>query len=271
MRKFLPAVLALILAAGTSLYVRAQPAPPSAGMGGPPAGVAGYLGGRTSGEALVLLTPPPTPKSPEGRADRAVYNATRKLQGSDRWSMATADADARLPGALRAFDCAVGADLDPAKAPVLFKVMRRSVIDAGGLVGPAKDHFARPRPMIGNIGATCTPRSEILGGSYPSGHSTAGWTWAMILAELAPDRAAQILARGRAYGDSRVVCGAHYVTDVQAGLLLGSATVAQLNANAEFQSDMKAARAELDALRAAGGPPAGQCAAEAKLVADPGY
>ncbi len=261
MSKMLCAALALVLAAGSGVYAQAQPA----------SRPAGYLGGRMSAEALVLLTPPPTPTSPEGRADRAVYTATRKLEGSARWRMAAADAHAHLPGALDAFDCAVGANLDPDKAPVLFKVMRRALVDAGGAIGPAKTHFARPRPIVGNEGATCTPRSQIEGGSYPSGHATAGWTWAMILAELAPDRAAPILARGRAYGDSRVVCGAHYVTDVQAGRLVGAATVAQLNASPEFQSDMKTAKAELDALRAAGGPPAVQCAAEAKLVADPGY
>jgi acid phosphatase (class A) len=31
----------------------------------------------------------------------------------------------------------------------------------------------------------------------------------LILAELAPERATPILNRGRAYGESRVVCGVH--------------------------------------------------------------
>jgi hypothetical protein len=55
-------------------------------------------------------------------------------------------------------------------------------------------------------------------GSYPSGHSSIGWGWALILTELAPDRAEEILARGRAFGGSRNVCNAHYrrYTDILA-------------------------------------------------------
>ena len=44
-----------------------------------------------------------------------------------------------------------------------------------------------------------------------------GWAWALILSELAPDRADAILARGLAYGESRAVCGVHYASDVEAG------------------------------------------------------
>jgi membrane-associated phospholipid phosphatase len=35
-------------------------------------------------------------------------------------------------------------------------------------------------------------------GSYPSGHSAAGWAWALVLAEVAPVRAEAILERAAA-------------------------------------------------------------------------
>jgi acid phosphatase (class A) len=99
-------------------------------------------------------------------------------------------------------------------------------------------------------------------GSYPSGHSTLSWAWGLVLAELAPDRASQIMARARGIGDSRVVCGVHYLSDVEAGRLVGASLVAAEHGQAAFRADMDRARAELDALRS--GPRAAptNCAAQ---------
>lgn len=40
-------------------------------------------------------------------------------------------------------------------------------------------------------------------GSYPSGHTLLGWSSALLLTEINPDRADTILARGLMYGESR--------------------------------------------------------------------
>ena len=89
-------------------------------------------------------------------------------------------------------------------------------------------------------------------------------------AELAPDRATEILSRGRAYGQSRAVCGAHNASAVEAGGMVAAATNATLHGSAEFRADMDAARAELASLRQSGEkPPA--CEAEAALIAQSAY
>ena len=59
----------------------------------------------------------------------------------------------------------------------------------------------------------------------------------MLLAELNPTAADTILARGMMYGDSRVIVGAHWQSDVDAGRLAGSAAVLALHNNAEFLED----------------------------------
>jgi acid phosphatase (class A) len=98
--------------------------------------------------------------------------------------------------------------------------------------------------------------------AYPSGHAVAGWLWARVLADLAPDRAEALLAQGRRIGDSRAVCGLHHPSDVEAGRRLGEALYAQLSADSAFQADLETARAEVAAVRAKGGAnPA--CTAEA--------
>jgi acid phosphatase (class A) len=81
--------------------------------------------------------------------------------------------------------------------------------------------------------------------SYPSGHSTLGYAWALALAELAPQRADAILLRGREYGDSRVICGVHFPSDVDAGRVLAAGVVARLHADADFRRALDAARREL--------------------------
>ena len=88
----------------------------------------------------------------------------------------------------------------------------------------------------------------------------------MVLAEIAPDRATQVLARARAYGESRVVCGVHNASAVDAGRTEASIVIAALHSSAEFRADLDAARTELAAARAKATPPA-NCDAENALVA----
>ena len=89
---------------------------------------------------------------------------------------------------------------------------------------------------------TCTPQEEaklVKDGSYPSGHNAVGWAWALVLAEVAPERATAILARGRAFGDSRPVCNVHWQSDANAGRVMGAAAVARLHADPVFRADRR--------------------------------
>ena len=61
-------------------------------------------------------------------------------------------------------------------------------------------------PLSSTRPGTCYPEDEALlrsDGSYPSGHSALGWGWALVLAELNPDRADALFQRGRDFGQSR--------------------------------------------------------------------
>jgi acid phosphatase (class A) len=134
----------------------------------------------------------------------------------------------------------------------------------------AKNRYQRVRPFVVHHDATCTPHDEDFlrkDGSYPSGHSAAGWGWALLLTELVPDRADAILARGRDFGESRIVCNVHWQSDVDAGRIVAAAAIARLHADPAFQADLKLARGEIAAVRRAGDHPAGDCAAEVAALA----
>jgi acid phosphatase (class A) len=96
-------------------------------------------------------------------------------------------------------------------------------------------------------GADTAPAPEenpTTGSSYPSGHAAYGWTVAMVLARVAPERAPALIARASEYAESRIVCGVHFPTDIEAGRILAVAVVDRLLASRQFQADLAAARAE---------------------------
>jgi acid phosphatase (class A) len=225
----------------------------------------GYLAGSSLPDSTAILPPAPKPGSSEEALDRAVYMQTRKLKDSPRWVLATSDAVETPQAMLTDFGCALGISLNADNAPRLIHLLTRAHRDAGAITTLPKDYYKRPRPFIGNDEPICVPRDKwlIASASYPSGHSTASWAFGLILAELAPDRAAQVLARARAYGESRVVCGVHNLSDVEEGRDNGASLVAALHGDAQFRADLEAARAELAALRAHNAQPlsAAQCQA----------
>lgn len=106
----------------------------------------------------------------------------------------------------------------------------------------------RIRPFVFFDKSTCNPAAEEelrVNGSYPSGHTTEGWAVALLLAEINPAKQQQILKKGYEYGQSRIICGAHWHSDVQAGYLLGSVVFSALNANDDFRALINQAKKEL--------------------------
>ncbi|NEX92472.1 phosphatase PAP2 family protein [Caulobacter sp. 17J65-9] len=214
----------------------------------------GYLSAATASAVLADLPPPPAAGSPEDQADRRAFLETRALEDTPRWTAAQADAELDPAFAPTLFDCALGARVTPAEAPALTRLFARSLADTIDAWTVAKTKWFRTRPYLEAPGSVCVRTSPEVDQSsaYPSGHAAAGWLWARVMADLAPDRAEELLAQGRRIGDSRVVCGLHHPSDVEAGRKLGDAIYDKLTADPAFQADLTAARAEVAAARAKG-------------------
>jgi hypothetical protein len=103
--------------------------------------------------------------------------------------------------------------------------------------------------------------------SFPSGHTTYGYTGALVLAVLVPERYQQMIVRGAEYGNDRIIMGAHYAMDVMGGRTLAMYDLAHLLANdpayvglslrgapkiTDFRAAMKTARADMVAALQAG-------------------
>ena len=208
----------------------------------------GYLAPEARPDSLKLLDSPPTPGSVAFALDQEVAKASFPGQGSPRWQLAARDADLYFPAAAAAFSCTLGIQISEEETPRLYTLLRRTLTDAGLATYKAKEHYKRRRPFLINGQPTCTPDEEeelTTDWSYPSGHTSVGWAWALILSEIVPNQQEQILQRGREFGKSRNVCNVHWYSDVQAGLLTGAATVAQLQANPVFRADLRAAAVEI--------------------------
>jgi len=232
--------------------------------------LAGYLEPETLPNSLALLPPPPAEGSAAKALDEEVSRKSLALRGTPRWTLAIEDAELRFPEAAGTFSCALGIPVSEKETPHLYMLLRRTLADAGLSTYTAKNKYQRKRPFMENKAPTCTPGEEkhlMKDGSYPSGHTAIGWAWALILTEIAPDRADAILARGKAFGESRNICNVHWQSDVVEGRFMGAAAVARLHADKLFRADLEAAKTEYNAIHTKGLKPTRDCRAEADALA----
>ncbi len=217
-----------------------------------------------------VVLPAPTTGDARYQADLAIFRATRSLEGSPRWTLAQADDNLSIGGLLQAFRCALGLALTPEDTPKLTALLERAYSDAGAAADVIKVRYRHKRPFQVAEGDVCvSPQGKLAlerSPDYPSGHTALSWDAGLILAELVPEAANDVLARARAFGQSRIVCGVHNASAVDAGWMTASVVFAMQSDSAEFQKDLDAARSELARLRAhIKSAPAG-CEAEAKTL-----
>ena len=229
----------------------------------------GYLSTKALPNSLVLLPPPPATGSAALAQDEEISRRSFALRDTPRWLLAGSDADLSFPHAAGTFSCALNVSIAEEDTPHLYLLLRRTLTDVGISAYAAKNHYKRTRPFLWNNEPICTPNDRAFlekDGSYPSGHTAAGWGWALILSEISPDQTDAILARGLAFGESRNVCNVHWHSDVIQGRIIAAGAVARLHADPAFLADLESAKAELAAVRNKGLKPTRDCSAEAAAL-----
>src|SRR5258706_3390485 len=177
---------------------------------------------------VALLPEPPKSGSPEEAADletvRSVFGAKTDAE------KARAFKDSSLSFAL--FAPAIGPEFDLEHLPQTRALLDQVKKEIGIVIDIPKDHFKRKRPyLLDSHLSLGDPEPSF---SYPSGHSTPGTVYSMVLAELFPQKKEPILAVGRTIGWDRGLIGKPFPTDVYAGRFLGHALVKELSNRPKF-------------------------------------
>lgn len=211
--------------------------------------------------SFIILPPPPDGASITFLNDQARYTWGKTMRNTPRGEQAVQDARVSGDGVPRAFSEAFGIEINKEGTPEIYQLIVGMREDAGDLgTREAKDYYNRTRPFSFYDEDTCNPEQQeelSTNGSYPSGHTSIGWATALVLAEINPERQNEILKRGYDMGESRVICGYHFQSDVDAGRLTGAMTVARLHADPAFQSQLEKAKKEFKKLKKAGKVAAG--------------
>ncbi|MBO6258557.1 MAG: phosphatase PAP2 family protein [Succinivibrio sp.] len=208
-----------------------------------------YLSASDVADSFALLPPPPALDSITFLNDQAQYNKGVMLRNTERGKQASRDARIDAHGVAEAFSEAFGTTISKENTPQVYKLVSKMVEDAGDLATrSAKEHYMRVRPFAFFHTDTCNTTDQkklSTNGSYPSGHTAIGWATALILAEINPDRQNEILKRGFELGQSRVICGYHWQSDVDAARVVAAAVVARLHAHDAFNVQLRFAKEEM--------------------------
>jgi acid phosphatase (class A) len=207
-----------------------------------------------------LLPPPPADGSEAQQRELTEVERIVKTRSKDRFQQAAWDNEHEDA---TAFASVVGPGFDLEKLPATARLLKVVLNDQSVAASTAKEYFHRKSPAaVSEVGTahykdwSCDanvkkPADRPLR-SYPSGHATMGYSLAIVLADLMPERSQAILARAQDYAYSREVCGDHYHSDVEASHALGNAIGIRLLNSASLKSQIEAARAELKAAHLGG-------------------
>lgn len=193
------------------------------------------------------------PAPPEPNSTQFAYDLSQHMWGKgerlneERAQQAIDNGVVDMTEMAKQFSKPFGMEISKEKTPCIFNVLNRGMLTVRRCATKPKKEFARLRPYVRYEEPTLIPADEETlreNGSYPSGHSLRGWVTALLLCEINPDAQDALLALGFQWGQSRVITGYHWQSDVDAGRLLASAGYARLHTNQQFLADMAAARAE---------------------------
>ena len=199
-----------------------------------------------------LLPPPPKDGSEAQLIDLAAWRAVIEERTPERYAQARWDNEHED---ISAFAKVLGPNFDLNKLPATAKLIAEVDNDQHIAASAAKEYFHRrfpvaAAPLLGDYHIySCDddvkkPADRPLR-SYPSGHSTMGYTFAVVLAALAPNKAQEILARAEDYAYSRRVCGDHYRSDTEASHALGSALGMMFLNSPNLKPEIEASKKEL--------------------------
>jgi acid phosphatase (class A) len=190
---------------------------------------------------LLLLPPPPALNSERMKAELGEILTIQVTRTKEMEARAIADATESI---WRFADVVDSPKFTAAALPKFAAFFERVVETEGAVVDPAKDVWKRLRPhLYSDLVKPVVPLSK--SGSYPSGHATVGTLMGIELANMLPEKRAEIMARAWEFARNRVVGGVHYPSDIEMGRISGTVIAQTISTHPDFSQEFEAAKAEL--------------------------
>jgi acid phosphatase (class A) len=194
-------------------------------------------------DLTVLLPPPPVAESMQTKSEIAAVLTLQVERSAEELKHAQADDEETV---WRFGAELFGPNFDKAKLPKFAAFFDRIVETEGAVVDPAKKKLGRLRPhMVSDLIHPAVEPSK--SGAYPSGHTTLGTMEGIVLANMVPEKRAEIMARAWDYGHSRLVVGIHYPSDIEMGRISGTVIAETIMHQDDFKAEFEPAKAELRA------------------------
>ena len=207
-------------------------------------------------DLIESLPAPPEKGTPAFKYDvkRYKWGKAQRLN-PERAAMARRDAVWSYEALLTELSVPFGTEISETATPALWNLLVTSLVTTDQMRVAPKAYYHKTRPFVYfKEKAFLEDDSQFSGeGSYPSGHTMRSWTAALILAEVNPAAAEVIFKRAWECGESRVISGAHWQSDVDVTRLAASIGYSRLQTSAAFRAQMALAQDEFRRLTKATG------------------
>ena len=189
--------------------------------------------------APLLLPAPPAQDSLEQKAEIETVRRIHDAATTQQLEVARYEIELSF----FSFSHVIGPWFKPGRFPITEALFKQVEVDTRVVTTEGKVYFHRKRPYVMDPTIVALENENTF--SYPSGHSTRGTVFTLVLAELFPEKRAALLEAGRDSGFHRIQAGVHFPSDIYAGRVLGAAIVQGFLKSPRFREDLAAARAEL--------------------------
>ena len=199
-------------------------------------------------DVVEIVPAPPKDPSPDFDHDILRYMwGKQQRKDSLRLEMAIRDAVWNLDTTLVILSEPFGLKISKEETPAIYEVLTRGITTIENIRFRPKAHYFRIRPFAYFQEPSIFPQDDewlSTEGSYPSGHTIRAWACALLMAQINPASAEAVFARAWLSGESRVISGCHWQSDVDASRPVAGIGYSRLQTSAEFLCDMARAQAE---------------------------
>jgi len=197
----------------------------------------------------------PTPPSMDSNGPEQAYDMDQYVWGkhqreTERGLKARFDVNTDFDVLMGEFARAIDQPITEEYTPALYSLLQKAVVISDNACKKAQDHYARVRPFeyFNDKAFTFENQDELLkSGSYPSTHAARTWTTAMLLVAMNPEKQDTILKVGYDLGQSAVITGINWQSDVDAGRLAAGAALSRMLSNPNFMALVQQAQTEFAA------------------------